>query len=191
MKTIYWAVLLVMLHTWAGYLLLLLIISHFKRPKATKQYIYPYVTVLLTVHNEEKLIENRIKNLLETDYPQDLLEILVASDGSNDNTDKIVMSMGKTDSKISLLAVKRCGKSAAQNKAIPLLKGEIIVLTDAETVFERDSIKNLVRNFSRNEVGCASGRLILTSQDYKKFGEQGGNFPHCLWPHNGIPKEYI
>jgi cellulose synthase/poly-beta-1,6-N-acetylglucosamine synthase-like glycosyltransferase len=129
--------------------------------------------VLLTVHNEEEVIEKRIKNLLEVDYPANLLEILVASDGSTDNTDTIIESMGRGDSRIKLFKTEKGGKSLTQNKAIPHAKGEIIVLTDAESMFNKDTIKNLVRNFADDKVGCVSGRLILINKGNSISESQG------------------
>lgn len=165
MKIIYWLMFLSLLYTWGGYLFLLLILARLRPKELKKKDVYPYVTVLLTVHNEEQVIERRIKNLLDVDYPRDLLEVFVASDGSTDKTNEIVNSLSREDTRIRLLETTRGGKSAAQNKAIPMAKGEIIVLTDAEAMFDKKAIRNIVRNFGDDKVGCVSGKIILMTDD--------------------------
>jgi cellulose synthase/poly-beta-1,6-N-acetylglucosamine synthase-like glycosyltransferase len=173
MKLFYWLTLLLLLHTWGGYLIFLMVLSRLKPGKFVKKDIYPRVTVLLTVHNEERLIKARITNLLDADYPAHLLEILVASDGSTDRTDDIVELLRKEDGRIKLFKTNGGGKSATQNKAIPFAEGEIIVLTDAEAAFERDTITTLVNNFADGAVGCVSGRVILKRKDESIASSQG------------------
>lgn len=173
MRAFYWLTLLLLLHTWGGYLLFLMILSRVKPGKLVKKDIYPRATVLLTVHNEEKLIRGRINNLLDADYPANLLEILVASDGSTDRSNDIVELLAKEHGRIKLFKTNGGGKSATQNKAIPFAEGEIIVLTDAEAAFTRDTIKNLVNNFADNMVGCVSGKVILKRKNETIASSQG------------------
>src|SRR5437016_2502766 len=94
----------------------------------------PSITVLLTVHNEASAVARRLQNLLEQDYPADRLEVLVASDGSTDATEDIVGTW-TTIGPVRLVRTARVGKSGAQNVAIREAKGDIVVLTDAETRF--------------------------------------------------------
>ncbi len=162
MKFFFWVVIFIILHTWAGYFFFLKLINLLKkREKKLDNAIWPSVTVVLAVKNEEKNIKQRIKNLLEADYPENLLEILVASDNSTDKTDEIVNSMANLENRIRLFKTEKGGKSFVQNRTIPLARGQIIILTDAETLFDQDTIKNLVKNFTENEVGCVSGKIIL------------------------------
>jgi cellulose synthase/poly-beta-1,6-N-acetylglucosamine synthase-like glycosyltransferase len=161
MKSVYFFTLFFILYTWAGYLLLLVIFSKIKASNFKTDDTYPSVTILLTVHNEEKIIETRIQNLLESDYSEDMLEILVASDGSTDRTDEIAESLIRQDNRIKLFKTQGGGKSATQNKAIPDSNGEIVILTDAGSLFEKSTVKNIVRNFADERVGCVTGRLVL------------------------------
>jgi cellulose synthase/poly-beta-1,6-N-acetylglucosamine synthase-like glycosyltransferase len=172
-KYSYWLTLLLLLHTWGGYLFFLVILSRVKPGILVKRDIYPCATVLLTVHNEEKLIRGRIKNLLDSDYPSGMLEILVASDGSTDMTNDIVESLAGEDRRIKLFKTEGGGKSATQNKAIPFATGEIIVLTDAGASFTGDTLKNLVNNFADKNVGCVSGKVILQRKDESISSSQG------------------
>ena len=173
----YWLAFLVLLHTWIGYPAFLLMLSGLGRKKAEKtgekELSCPFLTVVLTVRNEEKNIGNRLQNILESDFPADLLEVLVASDGSSDRTEDITRSVAGLDSRVKLMALEGGGKSAAQNKAIISSKGEIIVLTDADTVFDRNTLINLVREFTGDDIGCVSGRLVVRSAGNSISESQG------------------
>ena len=179
MKTLFFFCLGTLVYAWAGYLLLLAALSWCKGRRKEKRSKSPFVTVLLTVRNEEQTIEGRMKNLLSLDYPADRCEILVASDGSTDQTERIVEGMfqnGKLPGaipKVRLIRVEAGGKSLAQNRAIPHAKGEIIVLTDARSRFDRSAIKALVRHFGDRRTGCVSGRLMLR-RDGSSIGESHG-----------------
>ena len=118
----------------------------------------PSITVLLTVFNEEKQVADRIKNILECVYPPDKLNVLVASDGSTDNTDKIVSSFHAKN--VELFRPKsRGGKTATQNQAVEQIKSSIIVFTDAATRFDKNFLIELVQPFSTPEVGGVDGHL--------------------------------
>lgn len=161
MKILFWSMFFCLIHTWALYPMILALAC--PRKKKVNPYVpfLPPVTVLLTVHNEEKVIQGRLQNLASQNYPEDLIEILVASDGSTDRTDEIVRSWTRRSPLVKLLPLSNRGKSAAQNKAIPQAQGEIVILTDAGTLFDENTITNLVRHFADNNVGCVSGRLFL------------------------------
>lgn len=163
-----------LVYIWAGYIILLKSLSLFRRPSVTDSAHKPSVTVLLAVFNEEKCVRQRIENILQSDYPQDRIEVLVASDGSTDMTDKIVASLAAKDRRIRIVNAGRAGKSAAQNAAMPFAKGEVIVITDAETIFEKGTIASLARHFSDESVGCVSGRLILRHGDDGAISEGQG-----------------
>jgi len=118
----------------------------------------PSVTVLLTVFNEEKKVAERIKNILECFYPPDKLDILVASDGSTDNTDRIVSSFQKKNVKLFRPKIRE-GKTATQNQAVKQTDSDIIVFTDAATRFDKNFLMELVQPFSVPEVGGVDGHL--------------------------------
>lgn len=165
MTILFWILLVIMFCTWIGYLAVLFVVNKFIcqniANKAGADNANKLVTVIVTAYNEERTIENRIRNIIASDYPNDKLEIIVASDGSNDTTDNIVNALSCKDKRIHLMTLGRGGKSAAQNKVIPCARGEIIVLTDAESVFDEYTIKNLVSGFSDDSIGCVTGKLLL------------------------------
>lgn len=153
-----------LLNTWIGYYYVLMILDKYLGSDECKKEIVPFVTVLVVAHNEEKSIVNRINNLLNIDYPLDYLDIIVVSDGSNDQTDQLIKNISEDNSRIRYIRTEGGGKSLAQNMAIPDAKGEIIILTDAETIFRSDAIRKIVRNFYDDRVGCVSGKVTLITQ---------------------------
>lgn len=118
---------------------------------------WPLVSVSLPAYNEESTIRGALEALLAADYPSDRLQIVVVSDASDDGTDAIVREYEEQGVEL-LRQEKRAGKTAAENAALPHLRGEIVVNTDASVRVRPDTLKALVRQFSREDVGVASGR---------------------------------
>lgn len=153
-------------YTYDGYLRLLIIVAYFKfnktvvdENKFTIENL-PSVTILLTVYNEGSNVVEKIKDILEQDYPDEKLKVLVASDGSTDNTDQLVQDFGHPQ--VSLFRPeKRRGKSDTQNKAIKTISSELVLFTDCDTRFKANFIKELVYPFIKKEVGCTSGMLLF------------------------------
>lgn len=118
--------------------------------------VFPRVSCLVAARNEAGCIAARLDNLLLQDYPQDRLEIIVGSDASSDQTEAIV---GSYASKGVLLyrSGERAGKSDIMIRLRDLATGEILVMTDANTVFRGDTVRRLVEPFSDPSVGCVDG----------------------------------
>ncbi|MBL8819463.1 MAG: glycosyltransferase [Planctomyces sp.] len=123
----------------------------------------PSITVLLTVHNEERVIEDRIQNLLQCDYPRHLLDILVASDGSTDRTAEIVSRYA--DSGVRLLESPGLGKTATQNLAFRQIESELVVFTDADIQFDTGFLRQIAGPFADPLVGAVDGRLLYTRDE--------------------------
>jgi cellulose synthase/poly-beta-1,6-N-acetylglucosamine synthase-like glycosyltransferase len=122
---------------------------------------YPSVAMVICALNEQKVIDEKMKNCLALQYPSDRFRIIVVSDGSTDRTAGIVRGYGHTG--IELIDVKkRRGKIANLNSVIPSLDEEIIVLSDANVMYQPDAILRLVDRFADPTVGCVSGKVILT-----------------------------
>lgn len=125
----------------------------------------PRVTVLISVYNEEKVIEEKIRNTLSLQYPEHLLEIIVISDGSDDQTNEIVFRF--KDPRLTLKAFsERSGKTVCLNRVVPEAKGDIVLFTDANSMFPSDTLLKLVRNFFDKNVGLVTG--------WSKYLRQGG-----------------
>lgn len=131
------------------------------------------VSIVVSAYNEEAVIEEKIRNCLELDYPKENLEIIIASDGSDDKTNEIVKRyFGKG---VILADYKdRAGKAEVLNRTIPAAKNEIIVLSDANTFFRKDALKMLIRNFDDDRAGCVCGEMKFRNSRENKMGELEG-----------------
>jgi cellulose synthase/poly-beta-1,6-N-acetylglucosamine synthase-like glycosyltransferase len=141
----------------AGYPALLFVAGRIRKQRKTFSFdVLPRVTCLVAARNEGNCIAGRIENLLSQDYPAELLEIIVGSDASTDGTDEIVGSY--SDRGVVLhRSPERVGKSEIMVSLKSLATGEILVLTDANTVFRRDTVSQLVEPFSDPAIGCVDG----------------------------------
>jgi cellulose synthase/poly-beta-1,6-N-acetylglucosamine synthase-like glycosyltransferase len=126
------------------------------------------VSVLLAVYNGEKFIRAKLESLLTQDYPRELVEIVVVSDGSTDGTEAIVESFAGRG--VRLLRAPRGGKAAALNLALRSATGEILFFTDVRQVLRPDALSHLVANFADASVGAATGEVRI--QDSGGMGEQ-------------------
>ena len=131
-------------------LVLLFLKAVFSKPWAQND-INPSVTIVISAHNEEAVIAEKIRNSFGLDYPGDLLKIIVTSDGSTDRTDEIVSGMH--DKRLELRSFPdRAGKTTGLNRIIPDVSGDIVLFTDANAMFPRDMLLKLVRNFASEDV---------------------------------------
>ena len=149
------------IYGYAGYPLILTLLTEFKKKRVNKREIYPAVSLVIPAHNEEDVIEDKIKNSLSLDYPRDKLRIIISSDGSSDGTNRILR---KYEGKgiIANYFSPRSGKISVLNRTLAKIKSEIVVFSDANVMYNPDVIKKLVRNFRDNSVGGVSGRVVLT-----------------------------
>ncbi len=132
----------------------------------------PTVCILLTVHNEAEVVRQRIENLLDSDYPKELLQIVVASDGSTDATNQIVRSLNHP--RVRLIECPGGGKTVAQNLVLPQLTADVVVFTDAGVIFDRAWVSSAARHFSDERVGAVDGRLIFGSPDDSQLNQSQG-----------------
>lgn len=129
----------------------------------------PEVTVIMAAYNEASVIEDKINSVFETSYPRNKLTVLVGSDQSTDDTDAILTRMMQTLPELTLLRFeKRTGKSGIINSLVAYSKSEIIIATDANILFEEDTIFHLVKRFKQPEIDLVGGNIIY--QDIKDVG---------------------
>jgi cellulose synthase/poly-beta-1,6-N-acetylglucosamine synthase-like glycosyltransferase len=134
--------------------------------------IAPVVTVVVAAYNEEAGIQAKLDNILGLDYPPELLNVIVASDGSTDRTDEIVRQ--NSSNRVQLLRVEgRRGKTACQNAAVQAASGDIVVFTDATTRIEAHTIQAMVGNFADANVGCVAGSLVYEAKSASLTGQGG------------------
>lgn len=145
-------------YVYAGYPLLVFAYGEIRPRRIIKRAIEPTVSLVITAYNEERDIKKKIENTLTLDYPREKLEIIVASDCSDDMTDQIVADFSHQGVKL-VRQDHRGGKTAAQNLAVEQARGEIVHFSDATSVYEADAIREIVANFADPSVGCVAGKL--------------------------------
>jgi len=166
MEILFWLCVLTVLYTYLGYPLLLIILSTFiRKPIRAEGDHRPTVTLLIAAYNEERIIEEKVRNSLALEYPEGKLEIVVASDGSTDRTAEIVEPFVEQGITFFDYPENR-GKGTMLNETVPRLESEIVVFSDASVIYEPRAIIELVRNFADPEVGGVWGDKI-----YRNPGE--------------------
>ena len=172
---LFWFFSSVIIFTYFGYPLLLIIISVFRKNQAQKANFFPTVSIIIAVHNEEKVLKRRIENLLNLQYPKQKIEIIIASDGSTDRTNEIAKSYSNKGVTL-VVSESQKGKSAIQNMAVSQTKGEIILFSDADTLFKTNFLKKLVPNFFNHRVGCVTGKVIWKNLEDTSVSKFAGSY---------------
>lgn len=178
-EILFWTSLFLVFYAYAGYPLALWIIAFFRHKEIQKADITPALSFIITAYNEEQKIRDKLNNTLQLDYPSDHLEIIVASDSSTDNTDKIVSSYSDRGVKLVRSPV-RGGKEHAQKLAVQAATGDILVFSDVGTILEPDALKNIVSNFADSTIGCVSSVDKFINPDGSISGE-GAYVKYEMW----------
>jgi len=172
MAIVFWLLFILIIYAYAGYPLLLFVASKIFKKAINKKTAERQVSIILSAFNEEKSIEQKLLNLLELDYPEEKLEILVGSDGASDKTDEIITRFHSTRIRFFRF-VKNFGKPHVLNSLVKEARGEILIFTDARQEFDRDAVRALVANFEDPAVGCVSGELYF-KRDFSAGGSVSG-----------------
>jgi len=151
-------------YTLVGYpLILKMIYAPLRRPHRIDDEYEPSVTLLIAAYNEAGILVDKLANSLQLDYPRDKLRILVVSDGSTDGTDLIASQFA--DQGVELLPlVPNRGKMTALNEGFKTISSEIVVLSDANVMYDPASIRKLVRHFIDPSIGAVSGKVTLVNE---------------------------
>ena len=171
MEYLFWSLIGLIFYAYVGFTLILLMRSLWQRP-VRKADITPTISLVIVAHNEAATIGTKLDNALGLEYPMDKLQIIVASDGSDDGTDEIVA--GYAERGVQLLAFPRRGKIPAMNAAVSHATGDILVFTDANSLFASGSLAALVRPFADLSVGGVAGNQCYScgSGNAASFGER-------------------
>lgn len=173
-----------LIYTYVGYPLLVYLVGVLFPKRVRKEPIKPSVTVLITAYNEELSIRAKLENTLSIDYPKEKLEILVASDGSDDETDEIVEEFASFGVKLFHQDGRR-GKTYTQNKAVEKASGEIILFSDATTMYQPNVLQEIVPNFADDKVGCVAGKLLYVDRLNSDVGKGAKSY----WNYETFLKE--
>ncbi len=171
-------------YTYIGYPIFVYAVSFLFPRKINKSVFEPNVTVLITAYNEERDIRAKLENSLQISYPRDKFEILVASDGSTDKTDELVGEFSAQDVKL-FRQEGRVGKTITQNNAVEKSNGEIILFSDATTMYNRDVLQEMMPNFADETVGCVAGKLIYVDSSESGVGKGAKSY----WNYETFIKE--
>lgn len=195
-EVLFWCAALLLLHTYFFYPLCLFAIegvaqvfhthrlmrSEEKRHSEGETGPLPMVSLVVAAYNEASCIRQKLENSLALDYPADRFEVVIGSDGSTDGTDEVVRACA--DQRVRLSPAPRAGKTTVLNRCIPSAQGDIIVLSDANTMIEPEAIRALVRHFEDPDVGAVCGKLRLynpTKEDYEES---------AYWSYESLIKFY-
>lgn len=170
---------LAILHTYLFYPLGLMLFS--KKSKALTVYhchdVMPQVTILMAVYNEENVLNEKIQSVINTGYPFDKLLFLIGSDASTDKTNQIIKSWSIKYPFIHLHEfAARTGKAGIINELVKLSNTDLLILTDANVIFTKDTIINLIRHFANGRVGQVCSNIIKVSESHKGISQQEKNY---------------
>ncbi|RPI74743.1 MAG: glycosyltransferase [Desulfobacteraceae bacterium] len=158
---IFWLSLFSVLYAYIGYVGVLWFMTLIKANPIKKEAIAPRVSLVISAYNEEKVLAQKIQNSLELDYPRHLLQIAVISDGSTDRTNDIIRDYADRDPRIlPCIVARNQGKDSCLNDFVPMLDGEIILFSDANSFYEKDLVRKIVQPFADHRVGLTTGSTV-------------------------------
>lgn len=166
---LFWVSAFVVGYVYLGYPLLAWLLARTIGRPVRRAPILPRVTVVTAAYNEAAHIAATVRNKLEQDYPQELLDVIVVSDESTDGTDGIVEAFGP---RVTLLRqAPRAGKTAAPNLAAGVARGEVLVFADANSIYSPDAVRRLVANFADTTVGYVTGKMVYVTPEGSLVGD--------------------
>ena len=188
LTSLFWCALFLVFYTYIGYGIILWLLvrvrEHFRpRPRLALPDVLPEVTLFSTAYNEEEMIEEKMMNCREVDYPKKKLKILWVTDGSTDTTNEKLNAYPEVT--VSFQPDRR-GKTAAINRGMAFVETPIVVFTDANTLINREAVKEIVKAFSDPQTGCVAGekRIAVKEMDTASSGGEG-----AYWRYESLLKE--
>lgn len=169
LQIILWLFVAFVFHTYVLYPLILLVFSKGIEKKEKYSDYTPMVTIVMSLFNEEDVIAEKIETILKSDYPKDRMQLIVGSDNCSDRTNEIVEEYAAKHSFITFIPFyERQGKSNVINSLIDKADGEILILSDANVLFDENTVKEAVKPFSDESIGLVDTRM--TNTGLKKEG---------------------
>jgi biofilm PGA synthesis N-glycosyltransferase PgaC len=161
MKGIFWGAALVIAYAYVGYAGCLWLRARLFPWPVLRAPWEPLISIVMIVRNEERVLEDKLRNLLNLDYPEESLQIVIVSDGSTDRTEEILREHLHNPRLHVVMNQFSRGKASGLNDAFEWTQGEIVVFTDARQQIEPGALRVLVESFADPDVGCVSGELML------------------------------
>lgn len=182
LQIIFWFALFMVFYTYLGYGIILyilvklkgLFVKPIKRELPASNSDLPEVTLFITAFNEEEVVDEKMENCLALDYPKDKLSIVWVTDGSDDDTNERLQTKWKGKSTVHFQP-QRQGKTAAMTRGMTLVKTPLVVFTDANTLVNKEAIREIVLAFQDPKVGCVAGekRIAVQTKDGAAAGGEG------------------
>jgi len=165
MTWVFWGAVALIAYTYVGYLGWLWLRSQLNPRPVLHGAVEPFVSVVMVVRNEEQVLQGKLENLLELDYPRERTDLVVVSDGSTDHTEAILHEYARSPRVHAVMNQLSQGKASGLNDALQVAQGEIVIFTDARQKIEPGAMRVLLENFADPQVGCVSGELMLGDPD--------------------------
>ncbi len=178
LETTFWIALALGLYPYVGYPVVAWVLARLLRNDVRRdEACTPAVTVVTAARNEAACIEATIRNKLAQDYPAGRLDMIVVSDESDDGTDAVVARLAAEGLAVRLIRQQpRAGKTVALNVAVPQARGEVVVFADANSMYDPQALRRLVRNFADARVGYVTGRMVYLTHAGSAVGEGLGSY---------------
>lgn len=181
MEVLFWASVLLLFYTYLGYGMLLFFLIKIKKKKylpPLPDASLPKVTFLVAAYNESHWIAEKFKNSISLNYPQDKLRLLFVTDGSNDDTPEQLRALSEqTQLQVRVEhQPERKGKIAAVHRVMPLVETPIVIFSDANTLLNKEAIKNIVRHYQAADVGGVAGEKRILQQEKEEASTSGEGF---------------
>jgi cellulose synthase/poly-beta-1,6-N-acetylglucosamine synthase-like glycosyltransferase len=184
---LFWTALGLIVYTYLGFPAVLLVRGVLQRRPVKKGSIEPRATLVIVAHNEVATIGAKIENVYALDYPADKLEVIIASDGSDDGTNELVASYAHRG--LRLIEFPRSGKIPALNAAVARATGEILVFSDANSMYARDALRNLIAPFADPTVGAVGGNQCYVAENGKRNSGHAASLGERLyWDYDRLLK---
>ncbi len=183
-QIVFWSSVVMVFYVYIGYPLFVYTVGYLFPKRIDRGPFEPTVSIIITAYNEEKDIQVKLENTLLIVYPREKLEIIVASDGSTDRTDRIVEEFSERGVKL-FRQEGRVGKTFTQNKAVEKATGEIVLFSDATTMYQPNVLEAVLPNFADTTVGCVAGKLIYTVDADSSVGDGAKGY----WSYETFLKE--
>jgi cellulose synthase/poly-beta-1,6-N-acetylglucosamine synthase-like glycosyltransferase len=174
----FWGAAALISYAYAGYPVVLWLLSLGRRPKAVQEdpAQWPTLTLIVAAYNEGTVLHDKLTNSFALDYPEGRLQIVVVSDGSTDNTDEVALSFEGRADYVFLRQPENAGKTMAQNAGVSAATGQLLVFSDANSIYQPDALKQLVRPFAEERVGCVCGELRYVNLQRAGAGKGEGAY---------------
>ena len=171
---IFWAALFLVVYTYLIYpALLWLLAAGRKMPEYAPLSEWPTASLIIAAHNEEAVLRTKLENALAMDYPAERLDIIVVSDASTDDTDRIAAEFAARGVRLHRQEV-RGGKTEAQNAGVRLARGQFVAFSDANSMYAPSALKRLLAPFADERIGCVCGELQYANPDDQGAGKGEG-----------------